>query len=171
MKLDSMFCFFLNWIESKKSSRRVSSASKKSSRNWKASATHNRFSPDPDPNLIFSIRFTKPLYWWEKGGRDCGRPRRFGDSDTKYQLHSVIFCVEIKLESLGMTLLYLGSLRKRCLTLCVTWWGVTTHQASTGRGAGQPLPTPLPVLAWWIVIPHQVTPLFHKSFSSKRFQK
>ena len=29
----------------------------------KASATHNRFSPDPDPNLIFSIRFTKPLYW------------------------------------------------------------------------------------------------------------
>ena len=28
-----------------------------------ASATHNRFSPDPDPNLIFSIRFTKPLYW------------------------------------------------------------------------------------------------------------
>ena len=33
MKLDSMFCFFLNWIESKKSSRRVSSASKKSSRN------------------------------------------------------------------------------------------------------------------------------------------
>ena len=29
----------------------------------KASATHNRFSPDPDPNLIFSIRITKPLYW------------------------------------------------------------------------------------------------------------
>ena len=56
------------------------------SSSFKASATHNRFSPDPDPNLIFSIRFTKPLYWWEKGGRDCGRPRRFGDSDTKYQL-------------------------------------------------------------------------------------
>ena len=51
----------------------------------KASATHNRFSPDPDPNLIFSIRITKPLYWWEKGGRDCGRLRRFGDSDTKDQ--------------------------------------------------------------------------------------
>ena len=31
--------------------------------NTKASATHDRFSPDPDPNLIFSIRFTKPLYW------------------------------------------------------------------------------------------------------------
>ena len=88
----------------------------------------------------------------------------------KYIYHSVIFCVEIKLESLGMTLLYLESLRKRCLNLCVTWWGVTTHQASTGRGAGQPLPTPLPVLAWWVVTPHQVTPLFLISFS-QRIQK
>ena len=35
-------------------------------------------------------------------------------------IHSEMFYVEIKLESLGMTLLYLGSLRKRCLTLCVT---------------------------------------------------
>ena len=41
-------------------------------------------------------------------------------ASTSNILHSVIFCVEIKLESLGMTLLYLGSLRKRCLTLCVT---------------------------------------------------
>ena len=41
---------------------------------------------DPDPILILGIRFTKPLYWWEKGGRDCGRLRRFSDSDTKYQL-------------------------------------------------------------------------------------
>ena len=64
---------------------RLCASSRNGSRH-KASATHNRFSPDPDPNLIFSIRFTKPLYWWEKGGRDCGRPRRFGDSDTKYQL-------------------------------------------------------------------------------------
>ena len=39
-----------------------------------------------DPILILGIRFTKPLYWWEKGGRDCGRLRRFGDSDTKDQL-------------------------------------------------------------------------------------
>ena len=42
--------------------------------------------PIADPKLIFSIRFKKPLYWWEKGGRDCGRLRRFGDSDTKDQL-------------------------------------------------------------------------------------
>ena len=39
-----------------------------------------------DPKLIFSIRFTKPLYWWEKGGRDCGGLRRFGESDTKDQV-------------------------------------------------------------------------------------
>ena len=41
---------------------------------------------DTDPILLLCIRFTKPLYWWEKGGRDCGRLRRFGDSDTKYQV-------------------------------------------------------------------------------------
>ena len=57
------------------------------------------------------------------------------------------------------------SLGKRSLRLCATWWGLTTHQASTGRGVGQPLPTPLPVLAWWVVTPPQVTPLFHESFS------
>ena len=39
-----------------------------------------------DPKLIFWIRFTKPLYWWEKGGRDCGGLRRFGESDPKDQL-------------------------------------------------------------------------------------
>ena len=36
--------------------------------------------------LILCIRFPKPLYWWEKEGRDCGRLRRFGDSDTKFQV-------------------------------------------------------------------------------------
>ena len=37
---------------------------------------------DTDPILILCIRFTKPLYWWEKGGKGCGRLRKFGDSDT-----------------------------------------------------------------------------------------
>ena len=58
---------------------------------------------DPDPKLIFSIRFTKPLYWWEKGGRDCGRLRRFGDSDTKDQLRiSNRLCVAEALYSVKM---------------------------------------------------------------------
>ena len=39
----------------------------------------------------------------------------------------------------------------------VTWWGVTTHQASTGKGVGKGCPAPLPVLAWWVVTPYHVT--------------
>ena len=65
-----------------------------------ASATQHK----TDPILILGIRFTKPLYWWEKGGRDCGRLRRFGDSDTKYhvrisnqQPHTKKSCVWLKL--------------------------------------------------------------------------
>ena len=78
----------------------------------KASATHMGSRRDPDPKLIFSIRFTKPLYWWEKGGRDCGRLRRFGDSDTKDQLWiSNRLCVAEALRSLilGSTLCFNSS--------------------------------------------------------------
>ena len=39
----------------------------------------------------------------------------------------------------------------------VTWWGVTTHQASTGKGVGKGCPAPLPVPAWRVVTPHHVT--------------
>ena len=37
----------------------------KSGQKWLrlASATHMGSRRDPDPKLIFSIRFTKPLYW------------------------------------------------------------------------------------------------------------
>ena len=62
-----------------------------------------------DPKLIFWIRFTKPLYWWEKGGRDCGRLWRFGDSDTKYQVrisnqqpHTQKSCVWLKRKSYSL---------------------------------------------------------------------
>ena len=44
----------------------------------KASAHTTWYWSDPD-TLYF--RFTKPLYWWEKGGSDCGRLGRFCDSD------------------------------------------------------------------------------------------
>ena len=47
---------------------------------------------------LLCIRFTKLLYWWEKGGRDCGRLRRFGDSDQEsIRFGSAMGCVWPKL--------------------------------------------------------------------------
>ena len=74
---------------------------------------------DPDPILILGIRFTKPLYWREKGGRDCGRLRRFSDSDTKYQLRiNNQLCVAEALRNLEIALT-LGTLLFELISLRV----------------------------------------------------